>query len=764
MLFDSNFLVDEAQVIKLKDGRYVTLTEAIGIAAEQSDSGLDPEVLKRAVRTATNVHQASCLSEGRLLSKALTSFQFAVTETNASATTPKTFDEASLNQGKVIYCPELSMNIKTLTPELWKEFGLYTGIQGAVIVSIDANAPPGHHNLKPGMVINSWFDTYIPNADTLVSKAKEMVSAPAVVRGSGRDQVMIGFWKWNGTLWERDYVVIWVVGKKASNLIPWQTSDDEIASNLTDGKSIDLGNGVHMEFVLIPAGSFYMGSPLSETGRYGNESPVRRVQITRPFYMGKYEVTQDQYMAVMGKNPSKFSGRNLPVELVSWDEAVAFCKKVGGRLPTEAEWEYACRTGTDTRFYFGNSDSDLKDHAWYSDNSGERTHAIGQKKPNVWGLYDMHGNVWEWCQDWFADDYQNASSVDPKGPSSGNKRVLRGGSWLEPAWHCRSAGRGRNAPGHRYFDYGFRVVLENEMSSAEVESASPDYQQALKTDSVFELPFAIAPFNAAQAKEYQLRTSRYYGIPASEMVDLINGVTMEFVLIPAGEFSMGSPIDEKDRRDVEGPIHRVRISKPFYMGRFEVTEEQYIAIMGKKMAFWKGGDIPVRNVSWKDASNFCSELSDRKSRIFRLPTEAEWEFACRAGTQTRFFYGNDLGYSRLGEFAWYSNNTEYGPKSVGQRLANSFGLHDMHGKVWEWCSDWYDKDYYQVSPAIDPLGPYVASRRVCRGGGIHHDAPFCRSAVRWGAEPDYYDVIGGFRVLLETDTETKSNNKSSWSE
>jgi formylglycine-generating enzyme required for sulfatase activity len=227
------------------------------------------------------------------------------------------------------------------------------------------------------------------------------------------------------------------------------------------GKKIDLGNGFSMEFVLIPAGSFDMGSPDSEKERDGDEGPVRRVQIAKAFYLGKHEVTQDQYLAVMGKNPSRFSGRNLPVETVSWDEAVACCKKMGGRLPTEAEWEYACRAGSGTRFC-GGDDPDyaqLGEYAWYANNSGNTTHAVGQKKPNSFGLYDMYGNVCEWCSDWFAA-YAGTPTVNPVGPSSGQHRVSRGGGWYSIPRHCRSAFRNHDAPDSRIIGSGFRVVLD----------------------------------------------------------------------------------------------------------------------------------------------------------------------------------------------------------------------------------------------------------------------------------------------------------------
>ena len=230
--------------------------------------------------------------------------------------------------------------------------------------------------------------------------------------------------------------------------------------------TLDLGNGVTMKLVRIPAGTFVMGSPMTESDRDGDEGPQRRVTLTSPFYIGATEVTQDQYAAVMGENPSHFPGPQNPVEQVNWEDAVAFCKalsqKIGkkGRLPTEAEWEYACRAGSSTRFYFSDEDKTLSEYAWYGRNSGDVTHPVGQKRPNAWGLFDMHGNVWEWCGDWFASGYANAKTIDPQKLGAGESRVLRGGSWNSLVKRCRSANRNRNAPKCRNYYCGFRVVLD----------------------------------------------------------------------------------------------------------------------------------------------------------------------------------------------------------------------------------------------------------------------------------------------------------------
>ena len=241
-------------------------------------------------------------------------------------------------------------------------------------------------------------------------------------------------------------------------------------------KELDLGGGVTMKLVLIPKGEFMMGSPAGESGRDDDEGPQHRVRITKPFYMGVTQVTQGQWRAVMGTEPwsgQKCPGRSKDAAMnhVSWNAATEFCGKLSQRagttvrLPMEAEWEYACRAGSTTRFCFGDSDDELGAYAWYEDNAwdvGEKyPHSVAKKKPNAWGLYDMHGNVWEWCRDWYDEDYYGKSpGVDPEGPRSGSARVLRGGSWDYAPCGCRSAGRGGLNPSNANGGLlGFRVVV-----------------------------------------------------------------------------------------------------------------------------------------------------------------------------------------------------------------------------------------------------------------------------------------------------------------
>ena len=226
-------------------------------------------------------------------------------------------------------------------------------------------------------------------------------------------------------------------------------------------------NSIGMEFVSLPAGEFEMGSPLRNLMDRGKDERYHKVTMSKPFYMQATEVTQGHWEAVMGDNPSYFNdcGGDCPVERVSWDDCQEFIRRLNQmegtdkyRLPTEAEWEYACRAGSTSRFCFGDSDGRLGEYAWYFDNSDGRPHPVRQMKANAWGLYDMHGNVWEWCQDWYKKQYPRREVTDPKGPFLGSHRVRRGGSWDDAAWNCRSATRSYGLTFHSSYILGFRLV------------------------------------------------------------------------------------------------------------------------------------------------------------------------------------------------------------------------------------------------------------------------------------------------------------------
>ena len=271
---------------------------------------------------------------------------------------------------------------------------------------------------------------------------------------------------------------------------------------------------------------------------------------------------------------------------------------------------------------------------------------------------------------------------------------------------------------------------------------------------------ANAPFDTDQARKYQEDWAQY--LQADVVVT--NSIGMKLVLIPAGEFQMGagkSAEDEAKTFDAEAedfsdehPQHKVRITKQYYLGIHEVTQGQWGAVMGSKpwsgqINVKEGPDYPASYVSWEDAQEFCQRLSEREGMTYRLPTEAEWEYACQAGTRTRFSFGDEP--SLLGEYAWYHDNTydkdEKYAHRVGQKKPNPWGLYNIHGNVWEWCSDWYTEDYYGQSPMDDPPGPPPSDlNRVVRGGGWLSPADGCRSASRSMSMPSHRNYLQGFRV------------------
>ena len=237
---------------------------------------------------------------------------------------------------------------------------------------------------------------------------------------------------------------------------PTVTNSDNISIPVKDGVSIDM--------VRVEAGTFTMGATPEMKEPDDDEKPTHQVTLTNDYYIGKYEVTQALWQAVMGNNPSYSKGNNLPVERVSWDDCQEFISKLNSitgktfRLPTEAEWEYAARGGNKSRGYQYSGSSNLSDVAWYKDNSGSKTHTVGSRQANELGIYDMSGNVWEWCQDSFGT-YSNSSQVNPTGANSRSKRVIRGGCWYYSAGCCRSSYRDYNTPGSRFDNLGFRLVL-----------------------------------------------------------------------------------------------------------------------------------------------------------------------------------------------------------------------------------------------------------------------------------------------------------------
>ena len=491
-------------------------------------------------------------------------------------------------------------------------------------------------------------------------------------------------------------------------------------------------NSIGMKFKPIIGGTFTKGE----------DDEAHQVTLTQPFELGVYEVTQEQYEGVMGTNPSRFTGRQNPVDRVSWDDAVEFCRKLSAlpaekkagyvyRLPTEAEWEYSCRAGTQTTYSFGDSESELGEYAWYYDNSERTTHPVGGKKPNPWGLYDMHGNVWEWCSDRYGN-YPSGSVTDPTGATSGSYRVIRGGSWSDTSQYARSAGRNRSSPDNRYNNMGFRV-LRSSVGSSVATVATP-----IKPTTP---PISV------------VRSGTRAGEEQSD-----NSLKMKLVWCPPGKFTMGSPASESGRRSNEDQV-AVTLTQGFWLGKCEVTQREWRDVMGSEP--WKGqrnvkkGDqIAATYVSWSDAVAFCGKLtaSERVSGQlsadweYTLPTEAQWEYACRSGTLTA--YGFRDSASALKEYGWFSQNAssagEQYAREVGLKLPNGWNLHDMHGNVFEWCRDSYSE---KLPGGTDPRGPSSGSNRVYRGGSWGSSARHARSADRYWLSPDSRYSLMGFRVL-----------------
>jgi len=564
-------------------------------------------------------------------------------------------------------------------------------------------------------------------------------------------------------------------------------------------------NSAGMKLMLLPPGDFTMGRTEAEFDRLLGimredpemkkhvggmitwsmlMMPAHKVRLTKPFYMGATEVTVGQFRkfteatryrteAERGLNHGKpyRGGRkistwrkpmswrrnfrqadNEPVLHLTWNDCVAFCRWLSqheGRnymLPTEAQWEYACRAGTSTPWSFGDFDTFdavAHKHAWWSDGAQAKhqvPRTVGKGLPNAFGLHDLHGNVWEYVADhWHRLYYKESPLNNPTGPTmqsekGDQRRIIRGSSFDWGRWGGDSAYRMRiTQRSGQHPHMGFRVAMRLD----DVAGIPPlaDAEEKIRRQ-------VRDPGAESAAVQNALRDSSQLSKKLS--VDLGKNVTMDFVLIPSGSFLMGSNNGPNDER----PIHRVVISKPFYLAKHELTQPQWEAIMGpdKRLANIRKGDNDMagptkamNSLSW----NQCQELIQRLRRKlpahkFALPTEAQWEYACRAGSNTEYCYGDDP--TQLGRFAWHEANMIWPGKpsfegrtfyhDTGVKRPNRWGLHDMHGGVWEWCADRYDADYYLKSRLVDPAGPDEGQFRVLRGGSWFRYANYARSAYR----------------------------------
>ena len=600
------------------------------------------------------------------------------------------------------------------------------------------------------------------------------------------------------------------------------------------GVPVEYTNSIGMKFVLIPPGEFMMGSThkdveaaakeidpgdLNWVNALKSEIPRHTVVLTQPIYLGVHEVTQAEYQRIVKTNPSHFraggAGKEMiaeldtnsfPVEMVNWNDATQFCLRLAElettalasdrpkasdqrpcyRLPTDAEWEFACRAGTSTAFWFGDKPNELEQFGWWSKNSKGRTHAVGELPANPFGLNDTLGNVWEWVQDgWeltYFSEFRDTPARDPTGPLLASAiRVIRGGDWRYPASYSRCSSRFGPGPHFRNEYIGFRVALSVETVKL---SLTP--------------PPAVAPFNAEQAKQHQEAWAKHLGVP----VEYTNSIGMKFVLIPPGEFTMGSTpevIEELvehfreannehtphavERAQSEGPQHKVILTQPRYLAIHEVTQAQYEKVMGKNPSHFAAtgagkeavagvdtANHPVEMTNWNDAADFCVKLSQKESlkpayfrngqsvtmlnsNGYRLPTEAEWEFSCRAGSTTKMWIGDNA--ETLVEAAWILDNSGNRTHPVGELRSNPFGLCDIHGNVGEWCQDKWELTYYsrfQEQSALDPQNtsselPF----RVARGSSWIGWPYECAASARWNIDPTSSICQLGFRVSLSVE-------------
>jgi len=512
----------------------------------------------------------------------------------------------------------------------------------------------------------------------------------------------------------------------------------------------------------IKPGEFMMGSPEGEEGRWDDESPAHLVKLTQGYWMADSQVTQELWMAIgRGENPSSFEGESNPVESVSWEDCQAWFEKLCENheslqlsLPTEAQWEYACRAGSTSAYCFGDDPKELTKYGWFDENSKRRSRSVKQLQPNGWGLYDMHGNVWEWCSDWYGD-YAASTESDPTGPPEGTTRVIRGGSWFLSARHLRSACRFRFDPGPRDDGLGFRLlssalgaepsegamlpVAEQGTERARPVQVRVKDQETSRTDRFWKLGIKPQWVSDYGKDDYGLWCE--FQVPRRDGKGM---VTQRLRWIKPGEFMMGSPESEMGRED-ESPQHQVRLTQGYWLADTQVTQELITAIGTVEFSSkFEGKNHPMEYVSWDDCQAWIKNIVKHHNALpLALPTEAQWEYACRAGSTTAYCFGDDP--KKLSKYGWFNENSKITTHPVKQLHPNGWGLYDMHGNVWEWCSDWYGD--YAASAQSDPTGPAVGTSRVLRGGSWLYPARSLRSACRYGYVPGIRDCSLGFRLL-----------------
>ena len=593
----------------------------------------------------------------------------------------------------------------------------------------------------------------------------------------------------------------------------WNTSTETV-QELTDTSPVRVTQGspqretvinsIGMSLTRVPAGEFQMALPGATVGAVTGEPAPQQRYVLRSFYLGTHEVTNKQYFQVMKSIRHRYKPPMRPVAKVTWIEATEFCRRLSTneaeqrlghayRLPSELEWEYACRAGTTSAFSFDGPLAMLATHAWYGMNANGSTGVVGSRSANGWGLFDMHGNVWEWCADTAPDTRSSRAESISRGRA--NWRVRRGGSWSSSAIHCRSDSRRGLAADRSLSDVGFRVVCTRIGESTETVVSQHPQPTAVATaagrperppDPLITrvgLTPATGPALAPVTRPPRPTAAATApttppAVPARPTIRsrkyLINSIGMTMRRIEPGSWPLDGTSDE--RRDPEDakPPQRIHVRKAFFIGIHEVTQEQFQAVMDANPSRFRGFDRPVESVRWHDAQRFCEQLSRSRAeqtadRRYRLPTEAEWEYCCRsAATRTA---PQSMQQEQLNQDLWCANNSgrvnisapdlfqndpqRYAEhllangcqtRPVGQKRPNRWGLFDMPGNVWEWCADSTTDTSAATSPATS------GNQRVIRGGSWYDVPDLCRPSSRTEltAEEQYDNV--GFRVVCEQPT------------
>jgi len=537
-------------------------------------------------------------------------------------------------------------------------------------------------------------------------------------------------------------------------------------------------NKIGMEFCWIPPGTFEMGSPPTEFSKRDNEGPQSFVTIENGFWMGRLEVTQKQYEAVIGTNPSHFknSKEDLPVEGVSWHDAKAFIEKLNQSedefvysLPSESEWEYAARAGSRSAFAFG--DDITSTQGAFQGRYGNaprgpritQTREVGSYKPNAWGLYDMHGNVWEWVEDIYQPTFRelplNGIANVERNPSlTGSSRVLRGGAWNVEAIQCRSASRVDFNSEHKRFNennLGFRVVarLRNQIRFTGSSAADENNADNKINAAPHDIGLVSVSDNVLHPTEYEIKSS----VQPSLGSIVKNASGIEFCWIPPGAFLMGSPPSESGSKMDEGPQRKVTFDRDFWIGRFPITQLQYQAVMGSNPSFSKkcGKSCPVEGVSWFEAKEFVARLNAFNDEfLYSLPSESDWEYAARAGSTSPFTTGQTIDGSQAHLNRTLEDSTANRipypilTTKVGSYSPNGWGLYDVHGNVWEWVEDIYQNTYLGL-PCDGTANTSVGNPllRVIRGGGWSKYGNAVRIAHRMSQTPETKSSDIGFRIV-----------------